>query len=219
MSEPIRPHQDRHRRRRKDRPRPASAGPGEGPGLSPHRGRQPTRQGRRHPEFPDHRGDARRGAGTRCCLALHAAAIPLRCRADGARSEKARLPGKAAGRHGQRGRGPEGAGGGKRRLAVRQLAFALRAGGGGRARLPRSARITLGRDQLEGRRAPLAPEPGMDLGAGRLRCLRSRHQRAVDRDPHPAGDVHHLGRARFSGEPRMPRSRRKSPSAPRTDCR
>ena len=55
----------------------------------------------------------------------------------GTRGRQARLPGEAAGRHGQRGRGPEGAGRGQGRLAVCQLAFALCAGGRGRASLSR----------------------------------------------------------------------------------
>ena len=46
------------------------------------------------------------------------------------------------------------------------------------------------------------PEPGLDLAGRRLRRVRSRHQRAVDRHPHPACDVHHCGQARLPRKPR-----------------
>ena len=61
----------------------------------------------------------------------------------------------------------------------------------------------LGCHRLERRCPPLAPEPGLDLGTRRFRRLRSRHQRAVDRNPHPAADVHHCGHPRLSREPRL----------------
>ena len=43
----------------------------------------------------------------------------------------------------------------------------------------RTRKLTGGTDHLEGRRALLAPGPALDLGAGRFRRIRSRHQRAV----------------------------------------
>ena len=73
------------------------------------------------------------------------------------------------------------------RDAVRHLAFALRRGRRAGARLAgrphASARSC---DRLEGGRAQLASGPGLDLGAGRLRRVRSGHQRAVDRHRDPA---------------------------------
>ena len=141
-------------------------------------------------------------------VALHAAAIPLSRRAHGAAGRQACLPGEAAGRDGQRGRGPQGAGSRKRRLAVRELAFALCAGRRGGANLPRLEPANRRCDQLEGRRPPLAPEPGMDLAGGRARRVRPRHQRAVDRHAHPAeGAVRHRRRRsnfRKTATPRSP---------------
>ena len=42
---------------------------------------------------------------------------------------------------------------------------------------------------MEGRCQGLASRPGLDLGAGRTWRVRSRHQRALDPDPHPAAAV------------------------------
>ena len=47
----------------------------------------------------------------------------------------------------------------------------------------------IGRRRMEGRRQGLASRPGLDLGAGRIWRVRSRHQRALDHDPHPAAAV------------------------------
>ena len=155
--------------------------------------------------FPDIEDDARRRAGTRGRIALHAAAIPLRRRADGARSRKACLPGKATRRHGQRGRGSEGTGGGKRRLAVRQLAFALRAGGGSGARISRPR-----------------PRSGRQPSTGRKTCAAGIRTRTGSGRPGGFGVFdpginalsiathilpamyHHLGDPRFSRKPRRP---------------
>ena len=60
-----------------------------------------------------------------------------------------------------------------------------------------------GPDHLEGRRAGLASRAGLDLGAGRARRVRSRHQCAVDPDPYPAAaPVRHLGRSCISRQSR-----------------
>ena len=73
------------------------------------------------------------------------------------------------------------------RRALRHLALALRAGGGageGLARRPRGrarSRIVWKEDVRRWH-----PGPGLDLAAGGLRRLRSRHQRAVDPDRDPA---------------------------------
>ena len=73
------------------------------------------------------------------------------------------------------------------------------------------------RDRLEGGCARLASGPGLDLGAGRLRRVRSGHQRAVDRHRDPAdADLPHRGDAAFPAKPRRSRSRRtwSSPTLP-----
>ena len=60
------------------------------------------------------------------------------------------------------------------RRALRDLALALRARRRAGEGLARRQGGPQRRDRLEGGRAPLASEPGLDLGAGRLRRLRSR---------------------------------------------
>ena len=90
----------------------------------------------------------------------------------------------------------------KGRLAVRQLAFTLCAGGRSRADVSCRDKNSFGGHRLEGGRAPLASEPGLDLARRRFWRVRSGHQRAVDRDAHPAADVRDLLYARFSRKPR-----------------
>ncbi len=61
----------------------------------------------------------------------------------------------------------------------------------------------IGRRRMEGRRQGLASRPGLDLGAGRARRFRSRHQCALDSHPHPAAAVlSHPGRTVLPEESR-----------------
>ena len=128
------PDQARHRRRRQDRARPASAGAcRKTPTIAWSRRASRNASVDGVANFSDHRGDAgRRIVAIDARVALPAAAGSLSGRARGPRSRQARLPRKAARRHRQRGRGPEGARCGQGRVALRELAFALRAGGRGR---------------------------------------------------------------------------------------
>ena len=57
------------------------------------------------------------------------------------------------------------------------------------ARASRGPQAQIGGDHLEGRCAGLAPRPGLDLRSRRFRRVRSRHQRALDPEPHPARPV------------------------------
>ena len=70
-------------------------------------------------------------------------------------------------------------------------------------------------DHLEGRCAALASGPGMDLAGRRLRRLRSRHQRALDPEPHhAAADLRQAGRARIPRQPRCADRRQPRSSRP-----
>ena len=107
----------------------------------------------------------------------------------------------------QRTRSADRGGAAGRANAVCDLAFAFRAGRRAGARVARQPPDQVGDDQMEGRRQGLASRPGLDLGAGRVRRVRSRHQRALDPDPHSAAAVvPDRGRAVLPAQSRRPRS-------------
>ena len=92
-----------------------------------------------------------------------------------------RASGKAAGRDLERTRGSEAH---RRDRSARSLFTTWHAqynNGVDEARRPSPGRRQAAARHLEGGCAALASGPGMDLAGGRLRRLRSRHQRAVDR--------------------------------------
>ncbi len=123
---------------------------------------------------------------------------------QGARGRQARLPRKAAGRDAERSRGPRS--GSPRARACRCLPAGIRAMRRPSKQPSRSSPRPTHQERprdLEGRRPPLASEPGLDLAGRRPRRLRSGHQRAVDRHAYPAqGDVPDAGHAGIPGEPR-----------------
>nr|GEU28283.1 hypothetical protein [Tanacetum cinerariifolium] len=197
-------YQTRHRRRRQDRSRPAPARDRGQSRLPVDRFGQPQQHRGRHSRLQVDRGHAGENAGSRSRLAVHAAAIPLRCRARRADRRQARVPGKAAGRHAVGSGGPGSAGRVQGPDPVYQLALALRAGRAACQGVPGCQRANRHARDLERGRASMAPEPGMDLAGGRPGRVRSGHQCAVDRHRDPAD--RHLPQQRQPGIPGQPRS-------------
>ena len=104
--------------------------------------------------------------------------------------------------------------------AVRHLAFALCAGRRAGAAIAARPADQFRQNCLEGRRAGLASGPGLDLGAGRARRVRSRHQRAFDPDAHPAAAiVRDVGRACVSRQSRGADRRQPCAQRCRRGCR
>src|SRR3546814_7645145 len=110
---------------------------------------------------------------------------------------------KAARRDAGGGRGADAARRSLRDDALRRVAFALRLRRRSGARLARRTPYPPRRYRLERGCPPLASGSAMDMGGRRFRCARSRHQRAVDRDAHPAAAF--LSARRPAGNSRQPR--------------
>ena len=165
-------------------------------GVDTRRGGQPQCLAAGRAAFRDARGVAARWPADRCGGALHAAAGSSRARRRRRwppasmccwRSRRARpwpssirLIALARARPGAR--------------CLRPGIRATRRRSSRRGEWLATRQINSVHDHLEGRRAGLASRAGLDLGAGRARRVRSRHQRAVDPDPHPAAaGVRHRG--------------------------
>ena len=130
-------------------------------------------------EFHGSRIHAGRHARPAMRVHLHAAAGAFRGGVDGAARRLPRDAGKTAHRDHAADRAAGRGGRTPATHAVSELALAIRSGGRCRARMAAHAPAGGGQDHLERRRAPLASGPALDLGTGRFRRVRSRHQRAV----------------------------------------
>ena len=104
--------------------------------------------------------------------------------------------------------------------SVPDLAFALRRGRRRCARIPAHAQTGERQDHLEGRCAPVASGPALDLGAGRFRRVRSGHQRVVAAHRNPAqGSLRRRRTARVSGKSAVAHRGESSHCAPKTASR
>ena len=163
---------------------------GKNAGFRARRGVEPARdQGRRRADLPDAGGDVCCRARSRRGRGLHAAAGPSRLCARGARRGQACDARKTADGDDHRARRPRRLRGGEEAGADDHLAFAIQRRRGADARAVAGRHGQAHGGQLEGGRPALASGTEMDLDGGRLRRVRSGHQRAVDRhrDPPRAG--------------------------------
>ena len=163
--------------------------------------------GRGRAGLPEPRGDARGDGGrARRGRDLHPAHRPARHRRRPLRGRPRRAAREAAGGDARRDRGdgaarPREPGAPCSPPGIRSMPPARRRREGGAGRQDGA----LARHPLARGRAQMASGPGMDLGAGRLRRVRSGHQRALDRDPDPAvAAVRARGHPRLPGEPADP---------------
>ena len=166
------------------------------------------------------RDHARRGPGPGLRFHLHAAAGAFRRGADGAARRQTRDAREAADRHHAADRVARRRSRAPRAHAVPDLAFAVRRGRRCGARMAAHAQAAARQDHLEGRRAPLASGPALDLGAGRLRRVRSGHQRVVGAHRDPAeGSLRRSAHCSNFRRISRRRSRRSCDCAPKTASR